>query len=103
MRLLNAFSLSMIAHPAVIETSELTVAQAQAVLAEGFESAVGHADTATVFGEVLGVPVATNRVSIALEKGEQALVGQYAGPRLPEGATQLPEGATIKWLLVTVR
>lgn len=103
MRLLNAFSLSMISHPAIIETSELTVAQTQSLLAEGFESAVGHADTAAVFGEVLGVPVTTNRVSILLEKGEEALVGQYAGPRLPEGATQLPEGATIKWLLVAVR
>lgn len=31
---------------------------------------------------------------------DAALIGQYIGPRLPEGATELPAGATIEWWLV---
>ncbi|MCK7505116.1 MAG: DUF1874 domain-containing protein [Desulfobacterales bacterium] len=56
-------------------------------------SAVGHADTAAVFSSLLGRPVPVERRSIKLDEGETALVGQYIGPRLPEGATTLPEGA----------
>lgn len=63
-------------------------------------SVVGHADTAAVFAAVLGRPVAVNRATIKLEKGHCLLVGQYIGPRLPEGATTLPEGATIEWWVV---
>ena len=39
---------------------------------------------------------------VALKEGDVALVGQYSGPRLPEGATTLLEGATIKWMVVVV-
>lgn len=31
-----------------------------------------------------------------------AIVGQYDGPRLPEGAIALPEGASIRWVFVYV-
>lgn len=66
-----------------------------------FESAVGHADTAAVFSNELGLPIMANRVSVKLTNPEtRALVGQYVGPRLPEGTTTLPEGATIEWWLV---
>lgn len=44
------------------------------------------------------VPV--NRASYTLVPGEKLLVAQYKGPRLPEGATKLPEGATIEFYLV---
>lgn len=64
------------------------------------ESAVGHADTAAVFSAVLGREVAVNRVSVKVEKDTRLLIGQYIGPRLPEGATQLPEGAVIEWWMV---
>jgi hypothetical protein len=66
-----------------------------------FKSAVGHADTAMVFSNELGLPILTNRVSVKLTDPEtRALVGQYVGPRLAEGATRLPEGATIEWWIV---
>lgn len=104
MKLLNAFSLNMIeAFPASVRAREICAAEAQAEAQQGLESAVGHADTAAVFGSVLGTPVAANRTTITLKKGEEVLVGQYRGPRLPEGATELPTGATIQWLLVEVR
>lgn len=102
MYLLNAFSLNMLNGNADIHVRQVSLASAQN-LASDCTSAVGHADTAAVFSDVLGVPVPCNRVSVSLKEGDVALVGQYSGPRLPEGATSLPEGATIKWLVVAVK
>ena len=101
MFLLNAFSLNMIGGNADIIVREISQKVA-AILAATCTSAVGHADTAAVFSAVLGVEIPCNRVTVALKEGDVALVGQYSGPRLPEGATSLPEGATIKWLVVAV-
>jgi len=75
----------------------LTVDEVKHNLNDGFKSAVGHADTAGVFSTVLGLPVECNRCNVVLNPDEFAIIGQYIGPRLPEGATTLPEGATIKW------
>lgn len=101
--ILNAFSANMLASfPASVEFEEIALEQAREY-AKNAESAVGHADTAAVFSDVLGLPVAANRATVALSKGDSVLVGQYIGPRLAEGATKLPEGATIKWLKVTVK
>ena len=102
MFILNAFSLNMLDGDADVIVRQVTQAVA-ASLAPACVSAVGHADTAAVFSAVLGVPVPCNRVSVTLRHGDLALVGQYSGPRLPEGATSLPEGATIKWVVVGVR
>lgn len=49
---------------------------------------------------ILVRPVVANRVNVKLEPGVLILVGQYIGPRLPEGATTLPEGASIEWWTV---
>jgi len=68
--------------------------------AASVRSIVGHADTARVFGALLGRDIAPNRESIKLQSSQPRqilLVGQYVGPRLPEGATELPEGASIFW------
>ena len=101
MYILNAFSLNMIVGNADVVVREVSQKVA-AILADACVSAVGHADTAAVFGSVLGVPVPCNRATVALKDGDVALVGQYSGPRLPEGATSLPEGAAIKWVVVGV-
>ena len=102
MYILNAFSLNMIVGNADISVREVTQSVA-AGLAADCVSAVGHADTAAVFSSVLGVEIPCNRATVALKDGDLALVGQYSGPRLPEGATSLPEGATIKWVVVEVK
>lgn len=101
MFILNAFSLNMIVGNADISVREISVTVA-ASLAADCVSAVGHADTAAVFSSVLEVEIPCNRATVALKEGDVALVGQYSGPRLPEGATTLPEGAAIKWLVVVV-
>ena len=102
MFLLNAFSLNMLVGNADIVVREVSESVA-AILATSFTSAVGHADTAAVFSSVLGVEIPCNRATVALKDGDVALVGQYSGPRLAEGATSLPEGATIKWMVVGVK
>ena len=101
MYILNAFSLNMIVGNADIFVREVPEGVA-AGLAADCVSAVGHADTAAVFSNVLGVTVPCNRATVALKEGDVALVGQYSGPRLAEGATTLPEGAAIKWMVVGV-
>lgn len=101
--LLNAFSANMLAgFPATVSFEEVSVDAAKARLAGGFTSAVGHADTAAVFSSVLEIPVSMNRATLSLKSGDEAVVGQYIGPRMPEGTTTLPEGATIKWLVLRV-
>ena len=101
MFLLNAFSLNMLGGNADIIVREVSLKMAAILVAE-CTSAVGHADTAAVFSSVLGVPVPCNRATVTLKDGDVALVGQYSGPRLPEGCSTLPEGATIKWVVVGV-
>lgn len=102
--ILNAFSLNMIPTSAMEagisvirvgrDNARLFVESTRAI------SGVGHADTAAVFSSLLGVPIAANRCNVILSEGDEALVGQYVGPRLPEGATALPEGARIDWFIL---
>lgn len=104
MYLANAISLNMLAAgamPCALQVEEIGAPRAAELAAEA-ASIVGHAPTAAVFAEQLGLPVVANRATVTLNKGDVVLVGQYTGPRLEEGATVLPAGATIKWLLVTV-
>jgi len=71
-------------------------------LAKECQSAVGHADTATIFSSVLGIEIPFNRVSISLGIGDCLIIGQYKGPRLPEGVKELPEGSRIDWVLIKI-
>lgn len=66
------------------------------------ESVIGHADTARIVSDILGVELPANRATVKLQPGEKMIVAQYSGPRLPEGATTLPEGAKIEFVLVEV-
>lgn len=103
MLLTNAFSLNMLARfPAQPTIEEITVEEVRELLHGGFESAVGHADTAVLFAEALGFSVPCNRISVSFENEGMAVIGQYRGPRLPEGCHTLPEGASILWLLLRV-
>jgi hypothetical protein len=102
MILLNAFSLNMVPEKCDVRIRRISTEKAVEQLKAGWESAVGHANTAAVFASVLGIEVPMNRKTVAVEPGDRMIVGQYVGPRLPEGATELPEGAEIRWALVTV-
>ena len=62
-------------------------------------SAIGHADTARIVGQELGIELQADRRNVTLGD-ELTLVAQYVGPRLPEGATELPQGARIEFFVV---
>ncbi|MCX6797345.1 MAG: DUF1874 domain-containing protein [Candidatus Doudnabacteria bacterium] len=65
--------------------------------------AIGHETTAALIQRQYGITAALlARVTVTLCPGDVALVFQYSGPRLPEGATVLPEGAKITAILVEV-
>lgn len=67
-------------------------------------SAVGHVDMACIMSTDLKMAVAHNRATVSLDAGKHCLlVAQYRGPRLPEGATSLPEGASIQWVGVRLK
>lgn len=91
-----------------IRVEPVTEAQARACIARAEVdghvsfSAVGHSDTARIFSAILGRDVAVNRISVVLSAADRYLIGQYIGPRLPEGATELPPGARIAWLIVSL-
>lgn len=77
--------------------------------------AIGHRDTAAVAVNDLCVheygpdwvekclQVADTRPTVRAQAGDILLVVQYRGPRLPEGATSLPEGARITYAQVKIR
>jgi hypothetical protein len=99
--LANALSLQMFTEvPLQLTVQPLTPQEAKQ-LGSTAVSRVGHASTAALFSEALGYEIEVSRTSITLADGDRLLVGQYVGPRLPEGATTLPPGARIRWVLVT--
>lgn len=60
--------------------------------------AVGHEQTVQLANKQLGQDaVKYARISVQLQSGDDLVLCQYIGPRLPEGATTLPEGAEIRW------
>lgn len=59
-------------------------------------STIGHEQLANI----LNVPL--NRTTVELKNDDTAIVAQYRGPRLEEGAKILPEGAAIEFYFVKV-
>ena len=102
MYIINAFSFNMInGFPCTVNAKEISLDEACYLANEGnIISGVGHASTAAVFSTLLGINIPCDRRNISLNSEDVALGGEYYGPRLEEGATELPQGATIKWLLV---
>ena len=103
----NAFSLNMLSLEVGVTDLQVCPASPDVIRqdieeAGGFTSVVGHADTAAVFSSLLGLDVPCNRATFTLEEGTTLFVGQYKGPRLPEGATTLPEGAKVEWAMVVI-
>lgn len=106
MKLLNAFSLNMVPFNGPyghVELRKLGIYSVRDMLNDGIESAVGHPDTARILSGILGMEVPCNRVNVTLQPDETCIVAQYTGPRLPEGATTLPEGADITFIEVQCR
>jgi hypothetical protein len=62
----------------------IELAEARRRVAAGFLSAVGHEGAAAFLTRLLGLPVALNRVAVAMAPGDAALVLRVTR-RLPEG------------------
>ena len=106
MKLANAFSLQMLPRGGFfnILTMRISVAEAKEAIGSGtVESYIGHADTARILSGILGMEIPVHRERMTVENGEEFLVAQYEGDRLPEGATTLPEGAKITfWMMEAI-
>ncbi len=116
--LANAFSLNMLSgEKHIVRVEKVSVDEARFLLApEGRLApdvllAIGHADTARIVGNLLGLPeediarmveAAKGRPTIKIRRDDLMVVAQYIGPRLPEGATSLPEGARIDFFVIVV-
>lgn len=96
--LTNAFSIQMLSGPATVRFEEIDAAEVPADVV----SAIGHADTAAVLTNMLGFPVAMNRINVTIDENTELYVAQLTGGRLPEGATTLPEGFSFKFYKVTI-
>ena len=70
--------------PLTILVQELSNAEAREWLAPGFESAVGHASTASLLSQLLGLPVPENRIAVKLRPGDKVVALKLEG-RIPEG------------------
>lgn len=98
----NAFSLNMLS-----SSEDFTLIRARKVepseVPETAMSVIGHTDTARVLSAILAREVPASRKDVVLNSGDILYVAQYKGPRLPEGATQLPEGSTLEFLEITLK
>jgi len=99
MLLSNAFSINMLSNSGSFKFSKVSLEDARELVSGGFDSAVGHKDTAAVFSTLLGREVPCNRVNVSYPT--RMFIGRYSGPRLPEGCSPLTEGSTIQWWLVS--
>jgi len=84
--LANAFALSMLsADTATIAVQAISLDSARELLASReFINAVGHQSTAELLSQLLGIPIAANRIEIKLESGDELIVFQLM-IRPPEG------------------
>ena len=105
--LCNAFSLNMLPGTCPANVQIVPVKNpAEFLNRHVVRNCIGHADTDAVVRHRLhmdgcDIP-AGKRESVQVGQGDVLCVAQYCGPRLAEGATELPEGASIQWFQVTV-
>ena len=93
----NAFSLQMLPSDGSVSVETVT----EADIPSDVVSCIGHADTANVLTDILGMEIPVNRMSVTLNEGDVLYVAQITGGRLPEGSTTLPNGFAFKFMKVT--
>lgn len=95
----NAFSIQMLANfPADVHIEQIEASN----IPTDVVSCIGHADTANVLSDILGFNIPCNRQSVVVDTDSTLYVAQVVGGRLPEGATTLPDGYSIKFFKVSV-
>lgn len=104
----NAFSINMLSASSTLSFIPLHKDLAKGKIKMNYDNfefipCVGHADIANIVKTELNLNMELfNRISVTpdFNNGDALLVAQYTGVRLPEGTTQLPEGASIKYWYV---
>ena len=97
----NAFSFNMISQSeGNLRFEEIPAEKVKTVLGDEFVNACGH--SCELINSLTGLTLVKNRINNSLVPGDTLVVCQYVGPRLAEGATSLPDGATMKFLKVTL-
>lgn len=108
----NAFSVNMLSEASAweIRCRPASLEEVRALVgATPVESVVGHAATAALFSELLGVDVPARRVELKIRPHEGALlIAGALGARLPEGRILSEDeirafSSSIKWWLVEIR
>jgi hypothetical protein len=101
----NAFSLNMLPDNAVNNLAIVNISKSDVdslirVPGQQIINAIGHPTTDVIIRNMLtGLPIG-ERLNVKINSGDSLIVAQYSGPRLPEGAVALPEGAGFKWYLI---
>lgn len=109
--LTNAFSIQMLEETQSLCFAQVTVSDVQIAITDTdqiVENTIGHSDTNNLVSQILSQDLGNDipyigmgsRKSVTLGERDTLIVAQYKGPRLPEGATQLPEGAAIQFWMV---
>lgn len=95
----NSFSVNMLERKGqTLKFVPITVQAAKNLMSNhNVSSIVGHADAANIISDILETNVEFNRVNVSFDGNWSLIVAQYTGPRLPEGTTELPEGAKIEF------
>jgi len=102
--LCNAFSLNMLGCDFCdINIQKVSVNYVNKFIGNNYvQNAIGHKETDVIVRNMLNndnIPTG-DRINVSLDELNTLVVAQYKGPRLPEGTTQLPEGATIEFYIV---
>jgi len=95
----NAISINMLPSMGIEDEVNLKIKKIKEPSAEekaNMTSVIGHPSTAAV----VGVPA--NRANYKFAAGDTLIVAQYIGPRLEEGVTELPDGASIEYFQITL-
>ena len=105
MYLTNAFSLNMVDMASrsprkwfLVDTQPIPPEEVPAEIT----SAIDHPDTARLVSSILGRHIPANRVTISLGYFDECILVRYVGPRLPEGSTTLPEGASLSFFRICI-
>lgn len=69
---------------ALTTNEPLTLEEARRLVAEGFESAIGHPGTAEMLSELLDVSVPVNRAEFVQQSGQKAIIFKLKS-RIPAG------------------
>ena len=70
---------------------------------EDAESRFGHKNMAAIVGNILGRKLTCNKESVILKEGDVLYVALHKGAFIPSCATELPTGATISFMEITLQ